>query len=171
MVVFLFLTLFYCVVDLCGILVFLGSFLVLLFLRGLSFSFSGHLFLDGLSFTLLFLRATIYFLRVYGSLQDYRFSNRFGGFVFCLSFIFFLLFISFSVFNMIFFYVSFEVIFLVIYVFLLGWGYSPERRQASFYMVFYTLVVSFPFLVYLMIGSYDFGVFSSVSYGALSGCW
>jgi NADH-ubiquinone oxidoreductase chain 4 len=36
------------------------------------------------------------------------------------------------------------------FVFLMSWGYSPERLEASFYMVFYTIVVSFPFLVYLV---------------------
>jgi len=36
------------------------------------------------------------------------------------------------------------------FVFLLGWGYRMERLQASFYMVFYTLVVSFPFLVFFV---------------------
>lgn len=50
-----------------------------------------------------------------------------------------------------FFYVCFELIFVCMFFFLLGWGYSPERLQASFYMIFYTLVVSFPFLVYLVL--------------------
>lgn len=36
------------------------------------------------------------------------------------------------------------------FFFVLAWGYSPERLQASFYIVFYTIVVSFPFLVYVV---------------------
>jgi len=36
------------------------------------------------------------------------------------------------------------------FIFLMSWGYSPERVEASFYMVFYTIVVSFPFLVYIV---------------------
>jgi NADH-ubiquinone oxidoreductase chain 4 len=32
----------------------------------------------------------------------------------------------------------------------LGWGYRPERLNSSFYMVFYTLLVSFPFFVFLV---------------------
>jgi len=47
----------------------------------------------------------------------------------------------------------------VMFFFLIRWGYSPERVQASFYMVFYTLVVSFPFLVFLM--SWGIEIFSS----------
>jgi NADH-ubiquinone oxidoreductase chain 4 len=135
----------------CGsLLVFFGCFLVWFVLEALGSFFGGMVFFDSISFTLVFLRAFIYFLSVYGSLQEYNFSNFFGGFVFCLTCIFFLLFVSFAFPNLFVFYVSFEFIFLVMFVFLLGWGYRPERRQASFYMVFYTLVVSFPFLIFLV---------------------
>jgi len=71
--------------------------------------------------------------------------------VFFQSLILILLFLRFSVFSLFIFYVSFEFLFIFMFIFLLGWGYSPERRQASFYMVFYTLVVSFPLLVYLLL--------------------
>jgi len=41
----------------------------------------------------------------------------------------------------------------------MGWGYRFERLQASFYMVFYTLVVSFPFLLFLLgFGLFNFSV-------------
>jgi len=69
------------------------------------------------------------------------------------------------------FYVSFEFIFLVMFVFLLGWGYRPERRQASFYMVFYTLVVSFPFLVFLVCEGYLLGSLSFFVYGDWGRHW
>jgi len=62
-----------------------------------------------------------------------------------------LLFLRFSVSSLFIFYVSFEFLFLFMFVFLLGWGYRPERRQASLYMIFYTLVVSFPLLVYILV--------------------
>jgi len=35
------------------------------------------------------------------------------------------------------------------YLMVSGWGYSPERFQARIYMIFYTLVVSLPFLLVL----------------------
>lgn len=60
-----------------------------------------------------------------------------------------------------FFYISFEFIFILMYVFLLRWGYRPERLQASFYMVFYTLVVSFPFLVGVVLSEGASGYFFS----------
>lgn len=60
------------------------------------------------------------------------------------------LLVRFSSLSFLVFYVSFEFVFVLMFVFVLGWGYRAERLQASFYMVFYTLVVSFPFLVYLI---------------------
>jgi hypothetical protein len=149
----------------CGFLfVFLGWFLVWFVLDALGGFFGGLVFFDSVSFTLVFLRVFIYFLSVYGSLQEYNLSNFFGGFVLCLTFIFFLLFVSFSFPNLLVFYLSFEFIFLVMFVFLLGWGYRPERRQASFYIVFYTLVVSFPFLIFLFSGGFYGGRLLFFSY-------
>jgi len=39
---------------------------------------------------------------------------------------------------------------MLIFIFLLSWGYRPERIQASFYIVFYTIIVSFPFLIFII---------------------
>ena len=70
---------------------------------------------------------------------------------FLLWILFFFLFLRFSCFNVYVFYFCFEVVFIFIFLFLLNWGYSFERVQASFYIVFYTLFVSFPFLVFLFV--------------------
>lgn len=77
----------------------------------------------------------------------------------------FLLLVGLSFFRYVVFYLTFEFIFIIMFVFLLGWGYRPERLQASFYIVFYTLVVSFPFLSYFLffggyLGRSSFYVFS-----------
>jgi NADH-ubiquinone oxidoreductase chain 4 len=155
--------------DLSFLLVFFSVFASWFFLDSLSFFFGGFVFFDSVSSTLVVLSLFVYFLSVYGSLQEYSFSNLFGGFVLCLTLIFFLLFVRFSSLNLVVFYVSFEFIFLVMFVFLLGWGYRPERRQASFYIVFYTLLVSFPFFVLLFFEGYLGGTvmfFSYVSWGS-----
>src|SRR6266571_2709085 len=68
-----------------------------------------------------------------------------------LGFIFLFCVFRFSCFDFFVFYFSFEFIFLLMFFFVAGWGYRLERVQASFYMVFYTLVVSFPFLIYLIL--------------------
>jgi len=54
---------------------------------------------------------------------------------------------SFFSLDMLMFYVWFEGVFIIMYLMVSGWGYSPERFQARIYMIFYTLVVSLPFLV------------------------
>jgi NADH-ubiquinone oxidoreductase chain 4 len=158
-------------VDFSCFLVFLGAFLVLLFFSSLSFFYRGMVFFDSVSFTLVFLRVFVYFLSVYGRMQEFNSSNMFGGFVFCLTLIFFLLIVRFTSLNLFVFYVSFEFIFLVMFIFLVGWGYSPERRQASFYMVFYTLVVSFPFLVFLLWRGYFLGSVMIFSFFEWVGYW
>jgi len=72
--------------------------------------------------------------------------------------------LRFSCLRCIVFYMSFEFLFLLMFIFLLNWGYRPERLQASFYIIFYTIVVSFPFLVYLItLESLRFGVFLEVA--------
>jgi len=44
----------------------------------------------------------------------------------------------------------FEIVFFIFFVLLLIWSYSPERFQASYYMLFYTLFVTFPFLFFIL---------------------
>jgi len=128
----------YCLDFVC-FLVFYGNF------------FRGVLFCDSLSFFLVFLTVWIFLFCVISNLVDKWVNNYFFSYVFFLGFIFFFLFVCFSCFNMFLFYLGFEFIFVLMFLFLLRWGYSPERLQASFYIIFYTLVVSFPFLLFLII--------------------
>lgn len=72
------------------------------------------------------------------------------AFLFFSSFIFSLLFLCFFDFFLVVFYVSFELIFFALFVYISGWGYRIERVSASFYMIFYTIFVSLPFFVYLV---------------------
>lgn len=48
------------------------------------------------------------------------------------------------------FYVIFELSFIIIFFFLLGWGKNTERLQASVYILFFTLSFSLPFLLILV---------------------
>lgn len=63
---------------------------------------------------------------------------------------FLFLVLCFIVDNFLLFYIFFEVVFLLIFVFLLRWGKTIERIQASFYIFFYTLVFSLPFFVFII---------------------
>lgn len=48
------------------------------------------------------------------------------------------------------FYTLFELSFILIFLFLLGWGKNSERLQASIYILFFTLRFSLPFLLMLI---------------------
>jgi len=135
----------------------------------LSFLFIGGVFVgrsfcfDGLRYVLVLLSCWVVFLCVLSGLPDMGGVGRFDFFVFFMLVTMLGLFLCFCFSNLFSFYLSFEAVFIVFFVFLLGWGYSPERFQASFYMLFYTLVVSFPFLLFLL-GFY-------LGYGSLSFFW
>jgi len=120
-------------------------------------------YLDGLRYVLVLLRCWVVFLCVVSGLPDMGGVGRFRFFVFFMLATMLGLFLCFCFSNLFRFYLSFEAVFIVFFVFLLGWGYSPERFQASFYMLFYTLVVSFPFLLFLLR--------FYLSYGSMSFFW
>lgn len=67
---------------------------------------------------------------------------------------------SFATEDYVMFYASFELVFLLMFFFLLGWGKRAERLQASFYILFYTLAFSMPFIILLVEYKQEFrGVF------------
>jgi len=70
---------------------------------------------------------------------------------------------SFSTSNFLIFYILFEATLIPIFLLIIGWGYQPERVQASFYLLFYTLLASLPLLLGLFkisdtSGSLDFSM-------------
>ena len=117
-----------------------------------------------MSYILIFLRFLVFLFCFWGGVTDYSASFNFSLFFILLGRIFFLVFLAFFVFLVVGFYVAFEFVFFLMFFFLLGWGYRPERLQASFYIVFYTLMVSLPFFgclvmresTMLMFGLYNF---------------
>jgi len=163
---------FFCFLDVRVVFCFLALFVPYLFLVfGKGAVISQVLFLDGLGFVLVILRAWVFFLCVVGGFLE-RFSKEsFGFFVSFISFVFSFLILTFSFRGVLLFYFSFEFIFLLLYVLIMGWGYRPERLRASFYMLFYTLVVSFPFFL-LLVWSYSLGGASLFNpLGLMSGVW
>nr|YP_009471370.1 NADH dehydrogenase subunit 4 [Marphysa tamurai]AVG72593.1 NADH dehydrogenase subunit 4 [Marphysa tamurai] len=59
--------------------------------------------------------------------------------------------LSFSTNNFLMFYILFESTLIPILIMILGWGYQPERLQASFYLFLYTIAASLPLLVSLIL--------------------
>lgn len=53
--------------------------------------------------------------------------------------------------NLIVFYISFEFTLLPTLFIILGWGYQPERLQAGFYLIIYTVLASLPLLINLIL--------------------
>nr|YP_009051474.1 NADH dehydrogenase subunit 4 [Psoroptes ovis]AIH15207.1 NADH dehydrogenase subunit 4 [Psoroptes ovis] len=88
-----------------------------------------------------------------------------------LMFVFLIL--SFSFDNYFLFYVFFELVFLLMFVFLLSWGKTQERLQASFYMFFYTLIFSLPFFIFMVycMTSLSSMSFLSFNFSNYSGNW
>ena len=121
---------------------FLPLFLFLFYFCGLGF-FDGVFCFDFFSFVLIFVTVLIFFF----SLSSI--SLRFVGFL-MIWFIFIFVFFRFFTIEYLFFYISFEFVFLLIFSFLLRWGLRFERLQASYYIFFYTIFFSLPFLVILV---------------------
>nr|YP_086822.1 NADH dehydrogenase subunit 4 [Trialeurodes vaporariorum]AAU14228.1 NADH dehydrogenase subunit 4 [Trialeurodes vaporariorum] len=71
-----------------------------------------------------------------------------------------LLVITFSVWNFMMFYIMFEIMMIMMFIFIIMWGYQPERMEASLYMIFFTLVFSTPlfFSINLSLNSLDFTI-------------
>lgn len=59
----------------------------------------------------------------------------------------FFLLATFSVSNILLFYISFEATLIPTLFIILGWGYQPERLQAGFYLIIYTVTASLPLLI------------------------
>lgn len=82
-------------------------------------------------------------------------SVKLGGrkihlFLGCISFMSFVLILTFSVSGGIRFYFFFETSLIPTLVLILGWGYQPERLQAGIYIMIYTIAASLPLLLSIM---------------------
>nr|AZL93135.1 NADH dehydrogenase subunit 4 [Brachymeria sp. ZJUH_2016006] len=71
------------------------------------------------------------------------------------------LIIVFSSVNYFIFYLFFEISMIPTFFLILGWGYQPERMNASLYMLFYTMFFSMPMLLFIY---YFFKEFNSLNY-------
>uniref|UniRef100_UPI00315C5505 NADH dehydrogenase subunit 4 n=1 Tax=Sancassania mycophaga TaxID=3127633 RepID=UPI00315C5505 len=142
-----------------SIFLFFGVPLVFLFSYYIYGGFSDGFFLgDYLSLVLIFVTVWVFVLSILSMSLSF-----FSFLVLWLMFSF--LCFSFMTSNFLLFYVSFEFVFVLMFCFLLGWGKTAERLQASFYMFFYTMVFSLPFLVLLIDCYYGFsGSFYSLKF-------
>lgn len=175
--VFLILAIFLFVSLFCGLFC-LYDWLFCFFLLSLCFIFSvlkfgsglfvnSFFFFDGVGGVFVLLTFFVVIVSVLSSVSDLSGGGGtfglFGLFFRVRAVVLCFCFIYYSLFG---FYFLFESVFLLFFLILVGWGYSPERLGASFYMLFYTLFVSFPFLVSILrLGHVDFFCFFYPSFG------
>lgn len=103
--------------------------------------------LDGLSYYIVILRVWIRSLIILARRKIYFSDNYFKTFCFIVLFLLFCLLITFSSLNIFLFYVFFEVSLIPLILIIIGWGYQPERLLAGVYLIFYTLLFSFPIIL------------------------
>nr|YP_007374672.1 NADH dehydrogenase subunit 4 [Urochela quadrinotata]AFI54781.1 NADH dehydrogenase subunit 4 [Urochela quadrinotata] len=126
-------------------------FLVMLFMMLNSFSyFSSHSFyfgMDMMSWGLMILTSWILFLMLLSSYKVLLKNSGKSEFLFNIIMLLLILVLVFMVNNMLLFYCFFEASLIPTLFLIYGWGYQPERLSAGFYLLFYTLFGSLPFLV------------------------
>lgn len=111
--------------------------------RGLSY----FLGIDKLSYLLIILSFWVLFIILLVRELIFYKKNNINLFKLIILILVFFLIISFLSLSLLGFYIFFERRLVFTLLLILGWGYQPERLQAGIYILFYTLIVSLPFLV------------------------
>nr|YP_011017402.1 NADH dehydrogenase subunit 4 [Amblyomma parvum]WQF69065.1 NADH dehydrogenase subunit 4 [Amblyomma parvum] len=131
------------------IIMMMMTMLMVLMMIGLeSFLVSSMIGVDLMSMMLMLLSIWISFLMILASNISKTFLNKM--FLFYVNLMLFLLMICFSTLNLLIFYFFFEAVLFPIIMLIFGWGNQPERLQAGFYMLMYTIFGSFPLLISLL---------------------
>nr|YP_009104446.1 NADH dehydrogenase subunit 4 [Callitettix braconoides]AFV32149.1 NADH dehydrogenase subunit 4 [Callitettix braconoides] len=115
------------------------------------FSLGYFLGIDMISMGLIILSFWIGSLMVMSSFSIKYFNNYSYSFIMMILFLMIFLFMSFSVMNLFMFYFFFESSLIPTLILIFGWGYQPERLNAGYYLLFYTLLASLPLLVSIFI--------------------
>nr|YP_006883120.1 NADH dehydrogenase subunit 4 [Phoronopsis harmeri]AES86300.1 NADH dehydrogenase subunit 4 [Phoronopsis harmeri] len=114
-------------------------------------------YMDVMSISLILLSLWILILMLLASYKTLWTNFQVKEFCFWSVFLTILLFFSFSLSSALLFYFSFEACLIPIMVMILGWGYQPERLQASSYLIMYTVTASLPLLLILFKFSSNLG--------------
>nr|AZA05018.1 NADH dehydrogenase subunit 4 [Anthrenus verbasci] len=104
---------------------------------------------DLLSYSLILLSFWICSLMILASGPIYSSSNYYQYFLFFVLVLMFSLFCTFSSVNLFIFYLFFEISLIPTLILIVGWGAQPERLQAGYYLMFYTLFASLPMMISL----------------------
>nr|YP_010354148.1 NADH dehydrogenase subunit 4 [Valvaribifidum huananense]UOG84808.1 NADH dehydrogenase subunit 4 [Valvaribifidum huananense] len=114
---------------------------------------------DLISFSLILLSIWICSLMIMASESLLKLNFYVNFFLFNVIFLLIMLYLTFSVMNLLLFYLFFEGSLIPTLLLIIGWGYQPERIQAGMYLLFYTLFGSLPLLMGII---YIFGEFNTM---------
>nr|YP_010990638.1 NADH dehydrogenase subunit 4 [Flata truncata]WOW99056.1 NADH dehydrogenase subunit 4 [Flata truncata] len=161
-ILYLFFLILFCILDNWFIFIYMLYVFFFFFFLSVSlnyFCYISYMFgMDLVSYLFIGLSIWICILMVY-SMFNYRGSTNSVYFLFCLSFLLFMLVLVFTVMDYFYFYFFFEGSLIPVFLILFGWGYQPERLKAGYYLIFYTLFASFPFLLVIFYIYYLYGGF------------
>lgn len=115
--------------------------------------------LDKLSYLLIILSFWVIFIILLISELVFYKENNINLFKLIILILVFFLVLSFSSLSLLGFYIFFERRLVFTLLLILGWGYQPERLQAGVYILFYTLIVSLPFLVAIIYLYKNYNIF------------
>nr|YP_009116316.1 NADH dehydrogenase subunit 4 [Limnephilus decipiens]BAQ19275.1 NADH dehydrogenase subunit 4 [Limnephilus decipiens] len=125
----------------------MGLFMLMPIKGYLIFNLSYIFSCDMISYFLILLSIWISGLMILASFKINLKNFHLSLFIFNISFLLLMLICTFSTLNLFMFYLFFEGSLIPVLLLILGWGAQPERIQAGFYLLFYTMVVSLPLLM------------------------
>jgi len=137
----------YWVVTVATILIFFLFFLV----KTSTEEFLWGIKLDFLSFNLIILTFIIIIFINYSSTPMFTQLRKSGYYRLLLISLTFSVLIVFLVQKIILFYLIFEAALIPVFFLFLGWGANPEKLESGIYILIYTLVGSFPFLIFFLL--------------------
>nr|AIX92139.1 NADH dehydrogenase subunit 4 [Monomachus antipodalis] len=114
--------------------------------------------MDKWTFMLILLTLWISSLMFLSSNKITKFCNMYMYMILILSLFMIFSFLSINYFM---FYLFFECSLIPIFFMIMGWGYQPERTQASIYLIIYTIFASLPLLIIMFL---IFNYHSSLNY-------
>lgn len=116
---------------------------------------------DVISWGLILLSLWICVLIFIAREKVFKYNVKITWFSFIILFLLLILVLTFSSINLFIFYLFFERSLIPTFFLILGWGYQPERLQAGFYLLFYTLLASLPLLLGIL---FSWGAMGSLNY-------
>nr|QLD97280.1 NADH dehydrogenase subunit 4 [Rhipicephalus evertsi] len=117
---------------------------------------TNYFYFDLMSFSMTNLTIWITFLMIMASRFNKMFYNKMFNFYILIMMN--LLFLCFSLNNLLMFYLFFEAVLFPIILLITGWGAQPERIQAGFYMLMYTVFGSMPLLVLMLMSKISLSI-------------